>query len=94
MYEIRKYHGDKVMSLTYEGEDHIFSVGIIAPGEYQFGTLKQEIFTVTHGMISVWIEGQDSYTDFGLNNSFVVHNHKNFKLRVKEISSYICFYED
>lgn len=95
MYELRKYHGDKVMSLTYEGENQEFSVGIIACGEYQFGALKQEIFTVTHGMISVWIEGQEEeWIDFNLGDSFIVRDHKNFKLKVETISAYICFYED
>ena len=93
MYELRKYHGDKVMSLTYDDSEQSFSVGIIAPGEYQFGSLKKEIFTVTSGKIGFWVESDEGWTTCNITESFTIPEHKNFKLTVIETSSYICFYE-
>lgn len=81
------------MSLTYEDESNSFSVGIIAPGEYQFGAIKREIFTVTHGQISSSVEDEKEWTAHGVNDQFIIPDHKNFKLKVKSISSYICHYE-
>ena len=92
MYEIRKYHGDKVMSLTYEGDKESFSVGILAPGEYGFGSIKEEIFTVTSGMISVNVEGTDGWQEYKTGETFAVPAHRNFSLKVDEVSSYICYY--
>lgn len=93
MYEIRKYHGDRVMSLTVEDESESFSVGIISPGEFQFGSIKKEIFTVTSGVINFWVEDNDTWSTHGKNDMFTVPKHKNFKLKVNETSSYICYYE-
>jgi len=93
MYELRKYHGDKVMSLTYDDKMQSFSVGIIAPGEYQFGSLKKEIFTVTSGKIGFWVEDEEGWTTCNTGEEFNIPEHKNFKLTVIETSSYICFYE-
>lgn len=93
MYELKKYHGDRVQSLTYDNDEVAFSVGIISPGEYQFGAIKKEIFTVTSGQISLWTEDSDEWNVFSVGETFSVPDHKNFKLGVEHISSYICFYE-
>lgn len=93
MYELKKYHGDRVQSLTYEDNDTSFSVGIISPGEYAFGAIKKEIFHVTSGVISCWVEGSEVWTTHGKNDMFSVSDHKNFKLSVDKVSTYICFYE-
>lgn len=93
MYKLRKYHGDKVMSLTFEDDIQAFSIGIIAPGEYEFGALKKEIFTVTSGKIGFRLEDDENWTTCNVNGNFTVPDHKNFKIIVIETSSYICYYE-
>lgn len=93
MFELKKYHGNRVMSLTYEDENNSFSVGVIASGEYEFGAIKSEVFTVTSGEISSWAEGNETWTKHGVNETFRIPERNNFKLSVEKISSYICFYE-
>ena len=93
MYELKKYHGDRVMSLTFDDDQQSFSVGILSKGEYAFGAIKKEIFTVTSGVISCWVEGIEVWTTHGKNDMFTVPSHKNFKLSVDQVSSYICHYE-
>ena len=93
MYELRKYHGDRVMSLTYEDESQSFSVGILSPGEYQFGAIKKEVFTVTSGVINANVGDSDVWTTHGKNDVFSVPGKSNFKLSVNEVSTYICHYE-
>lgn len=93
MYELRKYHGDRVQSLTYDDDKIAFSVGILSPGEYQFGAIKKEIFTVTSGVISAWSEDLDTWTTYRKGENFSIPSHKNFNLKVDEISTYICYYE-
>ncbi len=92
MYQLRKYHGDRVQSLTYDDGKLAFSVGIISPGEYEFGSMKKEIFTVTHGKIAAWYEG-DQWITAHKGDGFEIPSHKNFKLKVEEVSAYICYYE-
>ena len=93
MYELKKYHGDKVMSLTYEDEKQSFSVGILSPGEYQFGAIRKEIFTVTSGVIIANVGKSEIWATHEKNDEFTVPAQKNFKLRVDEVSTYICYYE-
>ena len=92
MYRLRKYHEDRVQSLTYADEKTEFSVGIIAPGEYAFGAIKKEITTVTSGEISVWIEGNEHWHTYSKDSTFEIPEHSNFKYKVNKVSSYICFY--
>lgn len=92
MYELRKYHGDRVQSLTYDDDNLAFSVGIISPGEYQFGSIKEEIFTVNYGIISAWMEGNDEWKSYKSGDTFVIPSSKNFSLKVTETSAYICHY--
>ena len=93
MFQLRKYHGDRVQSLTYDDGKENFSVGILAPGEYEFGALKKEITTVTHGELTVWVEGNDDWKTYKEGETFEVDSHKNFKLKVDRVTAYICFYE-
>ena len=93
MYQLRKCHGERVQSLTYGDENQEFSVGIIAPGEYEFGAIKKEVTTVTLGEINVWVEGNNSWKTYTKNETFSTPEHKNFKFKVDKVSSYICIYE-
>jgi uncharacterized protein YaiE (UPF0345 family) len=92
MFQLKKYHGERVQSLTYDDGKKAFSVGIITPGEYEFGAIKKEVTTVTSGEINVWVEGVEGWNVYKMGENFTVPGHKNFKFRVDEISSYICFY--
>lgn len=92
MYELRTYHGDKVQSLTYDDGKVAFSVGIISPGEYQFGSIKEEIFKVNHGLIYAWSEGDKEWKAFNIGETFVIPASKNFSLKVETTSAYICHY--
>ncbi len=93
MFKLRKYHDDRVQSLTYEGDDKNFSVGIIFPGTYEFGSIKKEITTVTSGEISVWTSKTNKWETYKKDETFTISEHSNFKFKCDEVSSYICFYE-
>ena len=92
MYELRKYHGDRVQSLSYDANNQAFSVGIILPGEYQFGAIREEIYTVSHGKIWAWAEGDNDYKPHKTGETFLIPVSKNFTLKVEEPSAYICHY--
>ncbi len=93
MFQLRKYHGERVQSLTFDDGKKAFSVGIISPGEYEFGAIKKEITTVTSGKISVSVEGDEQWKDYSAFREFTIPRHRNFRYKVSETSSYICFYE-
>lgn len=92
MINCRKYHGERVQSLSYEDEKKL-SVGIIIPGEYHFGSIEKEITTVTSGSIEVLIEGNKEWHTYLKDDTFTIPAHKNFTFKTKEVSTYLCFYE-
>jgi uncharacterized protein YaiE (UPF0345 family) len=93
MYKLRKYHDDRVMSLTYDSDGKAFSVGIIAEGEFSFGAVVDEHYKITSGKISFWEDGNDKWKECGVNDEFTTHAGKDFKFKASEVSSYICFYK-
>jgi len=93
MYKIREYHGSKVMSLTNEEENNSFSIGIVSPGEFEFGAISKERYRVTSGEIEFWEEDENHWRLIREGKEFKVIDHKNFKMRTDKVSSYICFYD-
>ncbi len=93
MYKLRKYHADRVQSLTYEKDGKSASVGILEVGEYEFGAIVDERYTVTSGKINVWNENSNDWVGYKSGETFEISNHSTFKLKVDEISTYICFYD-
>ena len=92
MYKIREYHGSKVMSLTHEEENKSFSIGIVSPGEFEFGAITKEVYRVTSGEIEFWEEDEHHWRLIREGKEFSVVDHKNFKMKTSRTSSYICFY--
>jgi len=92
MFKLRKYHGDRVQSLTYEKDNQAASVGIMDVGEYEFGAVDKETTTVTSGKIWVRVGDSDEWVPYEKGETFVVPAHRNFKMKVDEISTYLCFY--
>ena len=92
MIKLKKYHGERVQSLMYNGQKSL-SVGIMIPGEYEFGSMNKEITTVTSGKIEVWVEGSKEWHTYLQDEKFTIPEHKNFKFRTDEVSSFLCFYE-
>ena len=93
MYKLRKYHGDRVQSLTYEKDRKAASVGIMAVGNYEFGALANEHYTVTSGRIFLWNEKNEKWDPFVPFETFMIPVNTNFKLKIEEISTFLCVYK-
>jgi uncharacterized protein YaiE (UPF0345 family) len=93
MYKLKKYHGDLVQSLEFEIKGKQASIGIVGVGEFDFGTINAETIKVTNGCISVWHEENNRWIEVNANEEFRIPAQANYKLKAKEISTYICFYE-
>ena len=93
MYNVRKYHEKRVMSLTYDEGKKSFSVGIVAIGEFAFGALIDEYYRVTYGKISFWSDETQAWNIYGEGEEFIAKQGHDFKLKAAHVSSYICFYK-
>ncbi|HWP96003.1 MAG TPA: pyrimidine/purine nucleoside phosphorylase [Syntrophomonadaceae bacterium] len=87
------YFDGKVTSRTVlfeNGEKK--TLGIMLPGEYEFGTSAKEIMEIIQGNLEVKLPGIDEWRNFTNGESFEVSSNSKFNLVVKETTDYCCSY--
>lgn len=68
------------------------TLGIMMPGEYEFGTDAKEIMEVLGGSMEVLLPGAGGWQTFKEGEQYEVPAHSNFKLVIKEVADYCCSY--
>ncbi|MDP4095094.1 MAG: pyrimidine/purine nucleoside phosphorylase [Bacillota bacterium] len=87
------YFDGKVTSRTiYLENGEKKTLGIMLPGEYEFGTADKELMEITQGNMEVLLPGSDKWMSIASGNSFEVPSNSKFKLIVKEVTDYCCSY--
>ena len=61
MFNKNEYFDGKVASLAFEGNEGKATTGVMAAGEYTFGTSTIEIMTVISGEMDVKLPGETEY---------------------------------
>lgn len=93
MLTVNEYFEGKVKSIAVEGGDLPATVGVMAPGDYTFGTSQREYMTVVSGELVVNLPGTESWQRFGDGQTFVVEANQSFNLKVERDTAYLCKYE-
>lgn len=93
MFKVNEYFDGKVMSLGLETSEGKATVGVMAKGEYEFGTSSKEIMVVTTGSMNVKLPGASNFKLYKKNDTFTVEANQKFQLKLDEDSSYICYYK-
>jgi uncharacterized protein YaiE (UPF0345 family) len=93
MFKVNEYFNGNVKSIGFKTAQWPATVGVIAPGEYEFGTSTVEIMTVTSGKLSALLPDSKTWVDFGPGKSFTVPANKKFKVKAGEDTSYLCLYK-
>lgn len=87
------YFDGKVTSRTIIFEDgERKTLGIMLPGDYEFGTGDKEIMEVLGGSMDVKLPGSDNFVTYKEGESFTVPANSKFSLIVKEVADYCCSY--
>jgi hypothetical protein len=87
------YFGGKVTSRTvlFPGGEKK-TLGIMLPGEYEFGTEDKEIMEILAGSLEVKLPGSEAWVTIGSGQSFEVPANSKFQLKVNEVCDYCCSY--
>ncbi len=93
MFLVNEYFDGKVKSIAFQTDEGPATVGVMAPGDYNFGTSSIEFMTVTSGLMSVLLPGETEWKDFRDFETFRVEKDKNFQVKVLEDTSYRCLYK-
>lgn len=91
--EANIYFDGKVTSRTIELPDgETKSLGIMLPGDYEFGTAAAELMEITSGSLMLQIAGDEVWTSVVGGGSFDVPANSSFKVVVAEVTDYVCSY--
>ena len=93
MFKTNSYFNDKVVSIAFEGQDGPATVGVMAPGEYEFSTSKQEHMKVVSGSMLVKLPGKESFEEYSNGEVFIVEANCKFQVKLVEDTSYLCLYK-
>ncbi|MBJ3814765.1 pyrimidine/purine nucleoside phosphorylase [Shimwellia pseudoproteus] len=93
MLQSNEYFEGKVKSIGFTSSaTGRASVGVMAAGEYTFGTGQPEEMTVISGELNVLLPGSTAWQVFGAGASFQVPGNSEFALEVAEPTAYLCRY--
>jgi len=93
MSSLAEYFDGNVKSLANKRLGRKFSVGIISPGEYYFGTDCAERMHVTCGELRVKVDGkEDAFVVYAAGTCFEVAAKSGFAVRAEHPTAYHCEY--
>ncbi|MFC5648311.1 pyrimidine/purine nucleoside phosphorylase [Paenibacillus solisilvae] len=68
------------------------TLGIMLPGEYEFGTDTKEIMEILAGDLQVLLPGDSEWISISGQGEFTVPANAKFKLKVAAVTDYCCSY--
>jgi len=92
MIQSNEYFDGNVKSLNVNAKEGKKTVGVMAPGEYEFGTNKKEIMHILSGILTVKLPNSNTWNSFGAGSKFEVPSNSKFQLKVSEDTAYLCEY--
>lgn len=93
MFKSNTYFGGDVVSIAFNGEDGEATVGVMAPGEYEFGTSKFEIMKVVSGSMKVKLPGEGEFKLYGKGEEFTIEANQKYSAIVESDTAYLCLYK-
>ncbi len=89
------YFDGKVTSRTIKFNDGSHkTLGIMQPGNYEFGTEHKEIMEILAGDLEILLPGEEEWRQIKGDESFEVPADSKFSLKVKTLTDYCCSYID
>ncbi|MEK4509509.1 pyrimidine/purine nucleoside phosphorylase [Paenibacillus anaericanus] len=87
------YFDGKVTSRSVWLQDgNKITLGIMLPGEYEFGTDTVEVMEILSGDLKVLLPEQTEWIEISGQGTFTVPAHTSFKLEVRSVTDYCCSY--
>ncbi|WP_085833015.1 pyrimidine/purine nucleoside phosphorylase [Clostridium merdae] len=87
------YFDGKVTSRTVLFEDGTRkTLGIMLPGQYEFGTGASELMEILAGTVKVLLPGETEWQSISAGESFSVPANSKFQIEMQEPVDYCCSY--
>jgi uncharacterized protein YaiE (UPF0345 family) len=92
MLSVNEYFNGKVKSIAFAGAEGGVTSGVMAPGEYTFGTSQHELMQVVYGELAVRLPGSDDWQSYSAGSQFEIEANQSFDVRAATATAYLCFY--
>lgn len=92
MFKVNEYFGGDVASIAFATAEGPATVGVMAIGEYEFGTSQLEIMSVVAGALTVRLPGAADWETFAAGTQFTVPANSTFAVRAEAETAYLCEY--
>lgn len=93
MFNVNEYFDGKVKSLAFKSRQGKATLGVMAPGDFEFGTNTVEYMTVVSGAMDVMLPGETEWKTYKPFETFMVPKDARFKVKMVEETAYLCRYE-
>ena len=90
MLKHNSYFDGNVQSIGFERYGRRMTAGVIAPGEYHFGTDAPERMSVTSGELHVRFAPGAEWRAYPAGTAFEIAGKSGFDVRASEPSAYLC----
>ncbi len=90
MLKHNTYFDGNVQSIGFERNGRRMTAGVVAPGEYHFGTEAPERMSVVSGELFVRITPTAEWRHYPAGTAFEVPGKSGFDVRASDPSAYVC----
>jgi uncharacterized protein YaiE (UPF0345 family) len=92
MFKVNEYFDGTVKSIAFNQNGKPATIGVMAPGEYEFGTSQLEVMNVVAGALTVKLPDSETWETFEAGQKFTVPANSKFQLKVSVETAYLCEY--
>ena len=93
MFKTNEYFDGNVKSIAFATSECPATIGVMARGEYQFGTSSTEYMTITSGVLHVKLPGETEWKSYKPFEQFIVSKGITFQVKADSDTTYICLYK-
>ena len=93
MFDVNEYFDGNVKSLAFTAGNDNATIGVMAAGEYEFGTSTIEHMTLISGEMSVKLPDESDWRAIAINETFIVAADTSFLVKLACDSAYLCLYK-
>lgn len=92
MFKVNEYFDGQVASLAFKTATLPATVGVMAIGEYEFGTSEFETMTVVSGALTVKLPNATDWQTFNAGETFTIEANQRFQVKTVVETAYLCTY--
>ena len=93
MISSNEYFDGNVKSLGYTSSKGKSTLGVMEPGEYEFGTTQHETMNVIEGEMTVKLPNSSDWKTFKAGEAYEIDANEKFLVKVTGQTSYLCQYK-